>query len=134
MSTSYNKDYIISQLNNGVSLDSIAAELTKMLNEAKSEYQEKNIKLTGANMIASDMNKFIQRYYPDLLNTDEVITGENIIELFDSIVELSKSMEDLRSLVQEPVKSGSNTTISSASYSDDATKIIEEFLKKYNIQ
>ena len=133
MSTSYNKDYIISQLNNGVSLDSIAAELTKMLNEAKSEYQEKNIKLTGANMIASDMNKFIQRYYPDLLNTDEVITGENIIELFDSIVELSKSMEDLRSLVQEPVKSGSNTTISSASYSDDATKIIEEFLKKYNI-
>ena len=134
MSTSYNKDYIISQLNNGVSLDSIAAELTKMLNEAKSEYQEKNIKLTGANMIASDMNKFIQRYYPDLLNTDEVITGENIIELFDSIVELSKSMEDLRSLVQEPVKSGSNTTISSASYSDDATKIIEEFLKNYNIQ
>jgi len=133
MSTSYNKDYIISQLNNGVSLDSIAAELTKMLNEAKSEYQEKNIKLTGANMIASDMNKFIQRYYPDLLNTDEVITGENIIELFDSIVELSKSMEDLRSLVQEPVKSGSNTTISSASYSDDATKIIEEFLKNYNI-
>ena len=134
MSTSYNKDYIISQLNNGISLDSIAAELTKMLNEAKREYHEKNIKLRDANLVASDMNSFIQSYYPDLLNEDEAITGENIIELFDSIVELSKSMEDLRSLVQEPAKSGSNTITNSIPYSDDATKIIEEFLKKYNIQ
>lgn len=133
MSTSYNKDYIISQLNNGVSLDSIAAELTKMLNEAKREYHEKNIKLRDANLVANDMNSFIQSYYPDLLNEDEAITGENIIELFDSIVELSKSMEDLRSLVQEPAKSGSNTITNAPPYSDDATKIIEEFLRKYNI-
>ena len=134
MSTSYNKDYIISQLNNGVSLDSIATELTKMLNDAKREYHEKNIKLRDANLVASDMNYFIQSYYPDLLNEDEAITGENIIELFDSIVELSKSMEDLRSLVQEPAKSSSNTVTNAPPYSDDATKIIEEFLKKYNIQ
>lgn len=133
MSTSYNKDYIISQLNNGVSLDSIATELTKMLNEAKREYHEKNIKLRDANLVASDMNSFIQSYYPDLLSEDEAITGENIIELFDSIVELSKSMEDLRSLVQEPVKPSSNTVTNAPPYSDDATKIIEEFLKKYNI-
>lgn len=133
MSTSYNKDYIISQLNKGVSLDSIATELTKMLNDAKREYNEKTIKLEDANLVASDMNAFIQSYYPDLLNEDEAITGENIIELFDSIIELSKSMEDLRSLVKEPAKPSIDTTISSASYSDDATKIIEEFLKKYNI-
>ena len=133
MSTSYNKDYIISQLNNGVSLDSIATELTKMLNDAKREYHEKNIKLRDANLVANDMNSFIQSYYPDLLNEDEAITGENIIELFDSIVELSKSMEDLRSLVQEPAKSSSNTVTNAPPYSDDATKIIEEFLKKYNI-
>ena len=133
MPTSYNKDYIISQLNNGVSLDSIATELTKMLNEAKREYHEKNIKLRDANLVANDMNSFIQSYYPDLLNEDEAITGENIIELFDSIVELSKSMEDLRSLVQEPAKPSPNTVTNAPPYSDDATKIIEEFLKKYNI-
>lgn len=133
MSTSYNKDYIISQLNNGVSLDSIAAELTKMLNEAKREYHEKNIKLRDANLVANDMNSFIQSYYPDLLNEDEAITGENIIELFDSIVELSKSMEDLRSLVKEPAKPSIDTITNAPPYSNDATKIIEEFLKKYNI-
>lgn len=129
MSTSYNKDYIISQLNNGVSLDSIAAELTKMLNDAKREYHEKNIKLRDANLVANDMNSFIQSYYPDLLNDDEAITGENIIELFDSIVELSKSMEDLRSLVKEPVKSGSKEV----SHDDNELKAIEDFFKKYNI-
>ena len=134
MSISYNKDYIISQLNKGVSLDSIAAELTKMLNDAKREYNEKTIKLEDANLVASDMNAFIQSYYPNLLNEDEAITGQNIIELFDSIVELSKSMEDLRSLVKEPAKSSIDTITNAPPYSDDATKIIEEFLRKYNIQ
>ncbi len=132
MSISYNKDYIISQLSNGVDLDTIADELTKMLNAANKEFQEQEqaaYKLEDANTVAEVINDFIQDYYPTLLSKDETITGKNVIELFDSIVELSKSMEDLRSLVKEPVKSRSKEV---SSY-DNELKAIEDFLKKYNI-
>ena len=95
-------DTILSLLAEGHSIDSIAEDFTKALNEAKkiqeeTENEKKTARLEDAEELIQTANYFFETYFPDTLRFD--FTGEELVnameELAPDLRKFSKMIETL---------------------------------------
>ena len=95
-----NIDTILSLLAEGHSIDSIAADFTKALNEAKkiqeeTEKEKKITRLEDAEDLIQPANQFFETYFPGTLRFD--FTGE---ELVNAMEELAPELKKLSKLIE----------------------------------
>lgn len=97
-----NSNEILEMLKSGKSVDEIASEYSKALNEAikaKEEEDKKakidSKKLEDANLILDMIDEFIVNYYPKYKDAFTEVKGEEFIEAVDSIIELADELTGL---------------------------------------
>ena len=97
-----NSNEILEMLKSGKSVDEIASEYSKALNEAiKAKEEEDNKakidskKLEDANLILDMIDEFIVNYYPKYKDAFTEVKGEEFIEAVDSIIELADELTGL---------------------------------------
>ena len=130
-----NLDTILSLLAEGHSIDSIAEDFAKALNEAKkiqeeTENEKKTARLEDAEDLIHTANYFFETYFPDTLRFD--FTGEELVnameELAPELRKLSKMIEAL-SETPTPNKKEKPITLSSTPISDP----FSYFFKNFNL-
>ena len=97
-----NSNEILEMLKSGKSVDEIASEYSKALNEAiKAKEEEDNKakidskKLEDANLILDMIDEFIVNYYPKYKDAFTEVKGEEFIEAVDSMIELADELTGL---------------------------------------
>lgn len=141
-------DTILSLLAEGHSIDSIAEDFTKALNEAKkiqeeTENEKKTARLEDAEDLIQTANYFFETYFPDTLRFD--FTGEELVnameELAPDLRKFSKMIETLSetpttdkkekpaTLSSTPDKKEKPVTLSSTPISDP----FSYFFKNFNL-
>ena len=97
-----NSNEILEMLKSGKSVDEIASEYSKALNEAikaKEEEDKKakidSKKLEDANLILDMIDEFIVNYYPKYKDAFTEVKGEEFIEAVDSMIELADELTGL---------------------------------------
>ena len=97
-----NSNEILEMLKSGKSVDEIASEYSKALNEAikaKEEEDKKakidSKKLEDANLILDMIDEFIVNYYPKYKDAFTEVKGEEFIEAVDSMIELADELKGL---------------------------------------
>ena len=97
-----NSNEILEMLKSGKSVDEIASEYSKALNEAikaKEEEDKKakidSKKLEDANLILDMIDEFIVNYYPKYKDAFTEVKGEEFIEAVDSVIELADELTGL---------------------------------------
>ena len=120
-----NSNEILEMLKSGKSVDEIASEYSKALNEAikaKEEEDKKakidSKKLEDANLILDMIDEFIVNYYPKYKDAFTEVKGEEFIEAVDSIIELA---DELTGLFDKKAKVL------------DTDTVFKDFFKKYGI-
>ena len=116
-----NKEYIMSRLNAGESLQEIGDSFAQLMNEANAEYMEAkrreeeaaakadSIKAAKRN-IAQDMVNLIAEYFElcglDLASFDEtgIADLDMVVESLDEMIDLAKSLQDLKDFLKPTVK------------------------------
>lgn len=105
------KEYITKRLNEGATVEEIAAEFSATLNEVQKEQEEKNAQLTDLRAIVDQFINYLNLYHnaeADYL-TDEELT--NLQTTIPSIIKLAESMERLNSLTIKTFENiGNNDT------------------------
>lgn len=105
-----NLDTILSLLAEGHSIDSIAEDFTKALNEAKkiqeeTEKEKETARLEDAEDLIHTANYFFETYFPDTLRFD--FTGEELVnamkELAPELKKFSKMIEALSETPKEEI-------------------------------
>ena len=138
-----NLDTILSLLAEGHSIDSIAEDFTKALNEAKkiqeeTEKEKETARLEDAEDLIHTANYFFETYFPDTLRFD--FTGEELVnameELAPDLRKFSKMIEALSETPKEetpkeetPDKKEKPATLSSTPISDP----FSYFFKNFNL-
>ena len=120
-----NSNEILEMLKSGKSVDEIASEYSKALNEAikaKEEEDKKakidSKKLEDANLILDMIDEFIVNYYPKYKDAFTEVKGEEFIEAVDSMIELA---DELTGLFDKKTKVL------------DTDTVFKDFFKKYGI-
>ena len=120
-----NSNEILEMLKSGKSVDEIASEYSKALNEAikaKEEEDKKakidSKKLEDANLILDMIDEFIVNYYPKYKDAFTEVKGEEFIEAVDSMIELA---DELTGLFDKKAKVL------------DTDTVFKDFFKKYGI-
>ena len=109
-------DTILSLLAEGHSIDSIAEDFTKALNEAKkiqeeTENEKKTARLEDAEDLIHTANYFFETYFPDTLRFD--FTGEELVNAMEELApELRKFSKMIEALSETP-KEENPATLSS---------------------
>ena len=126
-----NSNEILEMLKSGKSVDEIASEYSKALNEAiKAKEEEDNKakidskKLEDANLILDMIDEFIVNYYPKYKDAFTEVKGEEFIEAVDSIIELADELTGLFD--------GFKVKDKKAKVLDTDT-VFKDFFKKYGI-
>ena len=121
-----NSNEILEMLKSGKSVDEIASEYSKALNEAikaKEEEDKKakidSKKLEDANLILDMIDEFIVNYYPKYKDAFTEVKGEEFIEAVDSIIELADELTGLFDDKKAKVL--------------DTDTVFKDFFKKYGI-
>ena len=121
-----NSNEILEMLKSGKSVDEIASEYSKALNEAikaKEEEDKKakidSKKLEDANLILDMIDEFIVNYYPKYKDTFTEVKGEEFIEAVDSMIELADELTGLFDDKKAKVL--------------DTDTVFKDFFKKYGI-
>lgn len=116
-----NKEYIMSRLNAGESLQEIGDSFAQLMNEANAEYMEAKRKEEEAaaraesikeakRTIAQDMVNLVAEYFElgglDLASFDEVGISDLdvVVESLDEMVDLAKNLQDLKDFLKPAVK------------------------------
>lgn len=122
-----NSNEILEMLKSGKSVDEIASEYSKALNEAikaKEEEDKKakidSKKLEDANLILDMIDEFIVNYYPKYKDAFTEVKGEELIEAVDSMIEI---VDELSGFIKVKDKKKSL----------DTDAIFTDFFKKYGI-
>ena len=137
-------DTILSLLAEGHSIDSIAEDFTKALNEAKkiqeeTENEKKTARLEDAEDLIQTANYFFETYFPDTLRFD--FTGEELVnameELAPDLRKFSKMIEALsetptpdkkeKPVTPTPDKKEKPVALSSTPISDPLSYFFKEF-------
>ena len=137
-----NIDTILSLLAEGHSIDSIAADFTKALNEAKkiqeeTEKEKKIARLEDAEDLIQTANYFFETYFPGTMRFD--FTGEELVnameELAPELKKLSKMIETLSAAPKaETSKIKAEPTPGAAlSYNPAPTDPFTYFFKNFNL-
>ena len=126
-----NFNEILEMLKSGKSVDEIASEYSKALNEAikaKEEEDKKakidSKKLEDANLILDMIDEFVVNYYPKYKDAFTEVKGEEFIEAVDSIIELADELTGLFD--------GFKVKDKKAKVLDTDT-VFKDFFKKYGI-
>ena len=121
-----NSNEILEMLKSGKSVDEIASEYSKALNEAikaKEEEDKKakidSKKLEDANLILDMIDEFIVNYYPKYKDAFTEVKGEELIEAVDSMIELADELTGLFDGKKVKVL--------------DTDTVFKDFFKKYGI-
>ena len=121
-----NSNEILEMLKSGKSVDEIASEYSKALNEAikaKEEEDKKakidSKKLEDANLILDMIDEFIVNYYPKYKDAFTKVKGEEFIEAVDSMIELANELTGLFDDKKAKVL--------------DTDTVFKDFFKKYGI-
>ena len=121
-----NSNEILEMLKSGKSVDEIASEYSKALNEAikaKEEEDKKakidSKKLEDANLILDMIDEFIVNYYPKYKDAFTEVKGEEFIEAVDSMIELADELTGLFDDKKVKVL--------------DTDTVFKDFFKKYGI-
>ena len=99
-------DTILSLLAEGHSIDSIAEDFTKALNEAKkiqeeTENEKKTTRLEDAEDLIQTANYFFETYFPDTLRFD--FTGEELVNAMEELApDLRKFSKMIEALSETP--------------------------------
>lgn len=140
-----NIDTILSLLAEGHSIDSIAADFTKALNEAKkiqeeTEKEKKIARLEDAEDLIQTANYFFETYFPGTLRFD--FTGEELVNAMEELApELKKLSKLIETLSEAPKVETSKTkeepaTGAALSFTSTPTPISDPFsyfFKNFNI-
>ena len=106
-------DTILSLLAEGHSIDSIAEDFTKALNEAKkiqeeTENEKKTARLEDAEDLIHTANYFFETYFPDTLRFD--FTGEELVNAMEELApELRKFSKMIEALSETPTSDKEET-------------------------
>ena len=126
-----NSNEILEMLKSGKSVDEIASEYSKALNEAikaKEEEDKKakidSKKLEDANLILDMIDEFIVNYYPKYKDAFTEVKGEEFIEAVDSMIELADELTGLFDGFKAKDKKAKVL---------DTDTIFKDFFKKYGI-
>ena len=130
-----NLDTILSLLAEGHSIDSIAEDFTKALNEAKkiqeeTENEKKTARLEDAEDLIHTANYFFETYFPDTLRFD--FTGEELVNVMEELApELRKFSKMIEALSETPTpnKKEKPIALSSTPISDP----FSYFFKNFNL-
>lgn len=130
-----NLDTILSLLAEGHSIDSIAEDFTKALNEAKkiqeeTEKEKETARLEDAEDLIHTANYFFETYFPDTLRFD--FTGEELVNAMEELApELRKFSKMIEALSETPTpdKKEKPATLSSTPISDP----FSYFFKNFNL-
>ena len=121
-----NSNEILEMLKSGKSVDEIASEYSKALNEAikaKEEEDKKakidSKKLEDANLILDMIDEFIVNYYPKYKDAFTEVKGEEFIEAVDSMIELADELTGLFDDKKAKIL--------------DTDTVFKDFFKKYGI-
>lgn len=124
-----NSNEILEMLKSGKSVDDIASEYSKALNEAVKAKEEEDKKakidskkLEDANLILDMIDEFIANYYPKYKDMCTEISGEELIEAIDSMVGLADELTNMFGGFKVKSKKAVDT---------DA--VFADFFKKYGI-
>ena len=128
-----NSNEILEMLKSGKSVDDIASEYSKALNEAVKAKEEEDKKakidskkLEDANLILDMIDEFIANYYPKYKDAFTEVSGEELIEAVDSMIEV---VDELTNIVNGfKVKDKGKKTGAL-----DTDAIFADFFKKYGI-
>lgn len=134
------KEYITKRLNEGATVEEIAAEFSATLNEVQKEQEEKNAQLTDLRAIADQFINYLNLYH----NTEaEHLTDEELVKLRDiipSLIKLAESMERLSSLTIKTFEDigNDNTTVTyieskkdTKPKTEDLANASESIIEKY---
>ena len=126
-----NSNEILEMLKSGKSVDEIASEYSKALNEAiKAKEEEDNKakidskKLEDANLILDMIDEFIVNYYPKYKDAFTEVKGEEFIEAVDSMIELADELTGLFDGFKAKDKKAKIL---------DTDTVFKDFFKKYGI-
>ena len=102
-----NLDTILSLLAEGHSIDSIAEDFTKALNEAKkiqeeTENEKKTARLEDAEDLIQTANYFFETYFPDTLRFD--FTGEELVNAMEELAPDLRKFSKMIEALSEPPK------------------------------
>ena len=97
---------ILEALKAGKTVDELASEYSKALNEAVKRKEEEDAKAKASEKKIEDMNEildlideFIINYYPEYKNMVGGVESKDIIELIDETLPLVKELENLAEIL-----------------------------------
>ena len=149
----FTKADILARLQNGETVDTIAAEMAAALNEAEAEKkvldaekaakEKEEIRVLNAKRLAVDemldaiCDYLVAAGEEDLVEEVKEIKTDKVIDLLDGTIEMSKRLEKLKGLefpFAELHKAATiNPKVHKIVVDDDADKVIGDFLKKFGL-
>ena len=128
-----NSNEILEMLKSGKSVDDIASEYSKALNEAVKAKEEEDKKakidskkLEDANLILDMIDEFIVNYYPKYKDAFTEVSGEELIEAVDSMIEIVDEVSNMVGGLKIREKSKGKKAV-------DTDAVFADFFKKYGI-
>lgn len=125
-----NSNEILEMLKSGKSVDDIASEYSKALNEAVKAKEEEDKKakidskkLEDANLILDMIDEFIANYYPKYKDSFTAVSGEELIEAVDSMIEI---VDELTNVI-------GGFKVKDKKKIMDTDAVFADFFKKYGI-
>ena len=145
----FDKSEILARLQNGDSMDEIAKEMSDALNAAQADYESAkqadaeaervmNAKRAAVDMMLDAISDFlVAAGEGDLIIELREIDTDNVIELLDGTIEMTKSLEKLREL-QFPLTelhraATINPKVHKIAVDDNASAAIDSFLKNFGL-
>jgi hypothetical protein len=145
----FTKADILARLQNGDTVDEIAAEMANALNEAEAEKkaldaelaakEKEETRVLDAKRVAVDMmldalcDYYVAAGYEEYTKDIAEIDTDKVIKLLDNSIEMAKSLEKLKDL--EFTMFGPGLTKPKAKVTDmgDADKVIGDWLKSFGL-
>ena len=150
----FTKADILARLQNGETVDAIAAEMANALNEAEAEKKALDAELAAKekeetrvleakraavnDMLDAVCDYFVAAGEEDLVKDLADIKTDKVIEMLDGSIEIAKSLEQLRGLQFPLGELHKAATINPRVHKivvdeDDADQVIKDFLKKVGL-
>lgn len=130
---------ILEALKAGKTVDELASEYSKALNEAVKRKEEEDAKAKASAKKIEDMNyildlidEFVVNYYPEYKDMVGEVEAKDMIELLDEafplVKEINKGIDDIAKMLG--IDKSKKTNSKDALSAKDVDKVLEDFMKK----
>ena len=138
---------ILEALKAGKTVDELASEYSKALNEAVKRKEEEDAKAKASVKKIEDMDvildlidEFIVNYYPEYADMVGGVESKDMVELLDELFSLAKEFENLAEVLEcacckpkEKTVPFSKTSSKDALSAKDVDKVLNDFMKKMGL-